>query len=580
MPRQKESDPKTMKMAKLVKPVKLAGSDPVRPRDVHRAKTPHPRALKHITVVVRSKASDAEIQAAVAKLARQMPAKRRHLTLREFDEQYAAREEDIRRVAGFYEGMGLRIVETDPRRRAVALAGTFKELERAFDTELSYYDHDGTSFRSHVGPLNVPRELAGTIEGVLGLDNRAINTRHLAMATRPAERSTIPHLVSGAYNFPEHEHARGQTIAILCLSGGFHRSDIARFFTQHGLVPPRVSVVNVFNARNRPVWRKDVAEFGKKFASGNMKGLQAMPNARDILWTIEATMDVELAGTFAPGAHIVVYFASNTERGRFAAFTRAMADGKHRPSVFSCSWGAEEKDIPVQVLRVMDKTYQLAALLGITICASSGDSGRTGVNFPASSPHVLGCGGTHLHLSSDGKYESVWNEDLGELAMSTSGGFSNAFERPSWQPASLGGRKTGRGVPDVAAKADLATGYEILAGGCPISMGGTSAAAPLWAGLIARMNQALKTRVGFLTPLLYGRGFASALHDITVGNNGRYKAMPGWDPCTGHGTPDGKGLLAALGWKGKADSAKEKRKAKSPARGRGKRRAIGARSQA
>ena len=283
------------------------------------------------------------------------------------------------------------------------------------------------------------------------------------------------------------------------------------------------------------------------------------------MWTIEATMDVELAAAFAPGAHIVVYFAPNNERGRFSGLSRALADAVHRPSVFSYSWGAPEDSMARQVLRVMDRCYQLAALRGVTICVSSGDSGRTGVNFPASSPHVLACGGTHLHIDNGAVRETVWNEQHGSMQMSSSGGFSRVFARPSWQPASLAekcGAKSGRGVPDVAAKADLATGYEIVAGNHTIPMGGTSAAAPLWAGLIARLNQKLKTRVGYLTPLLYARRFAHTTHDITAGNNGPHNAMPGWDPCTGNGTPDGKALLAALaGAKSKRPRAKRARAA-------------------
>jgi kumamolisin len=547
MSRQTDSRPKTMRMATLTRPVILKDSEPIHPRGARRViRTPHPHALKHVTVVVRSKASDAEIRAAVAKLARRLPAQRPRLTYREFDKQYASRAEDILRVAHFYESMGLQIIETSRRRCAVALAGTFAQLSRAFDTELSYYDHPHGAFRSHVGPLSVPRELAGTIEGVLGLDNRAVGTRHMAMALRPVECGTIPYKVTGAYEFPEETHARGQTVAILCLGGGFHRSDIHAYFARHRLTPPRVSVVEVFNARNRPAPRPAIVAFATAFERGDAERMKQTPHAQNVMWTVEATMDVQLAGTFAPGARIVVYFASNTDRGRFSAFSRAIADDALRPSVFSCSWGSPEDSTPKQVLRVMDRTYQLAALLGITICASSGDSGRTGVNFPASSPYVLACGGTHLRVESGGRGETVWNEHLGGLAMSTSGGFSRNFSRPSWQPASLGGRKTGRGVPDVAAKADLATGYEIVAGGRSFPMGGTSAAAPLWAGLIARINRALKTRVGYLTPLLYTRRFARATRDINKGNNGRYKAASGWDPCTGLGVPRGKALLAAL----------------------------------
>jgi kumamolisin len=207
----------------------------------------------------------------------------------------------------------------------------------------------------------------------------------------------------------------------------------------------------------------------------------------------------------------------------------------------------------------MDQAFQSAAAVGMTICCASGDDGsrdqvndgRAHVDFPASSPHVLGCGGTQL-LETGGAIDSeiAWNDG----SHATGGGVSDVFDPPEFQAASgvpvsvnPGGR-AGRGVPDVAGDADPMTGYQILVDGQLLVAGGTSAAAPLWAGLLALVNEQLAEPVGYLNPLLYEQLAieADALGDVTGGGNGAYQAGRGWDACTGLGTPRGENLLAAL----------------------------------
>jgi kumamolisin len=167
------------------------------------------------------------------------------------------------------------------------------------------------------------------------------------------------------------------------------------------------------------------------------------------------------------------------------------------------------------------------------------------VDFPASSPNVLGCGGTELFASGATiSSETVWNEGTNSA---TGGGVSSTFPLPDYQknvklPAAF------RGVPDVAGDADPNSGYQVRVDGQDMVIGGTSAVAPLWAGLIALINQKLGIPVGFLNPLLYGSLSGKNLfNDITSGNNGAYAAGPGWDACTGWGSPDGSKLLKALG---------------------------------
>jgi kumamolisin len=209
----------------------------------------------------------------------------------------------------------------------------------------------------------------------------------------------------------------------------------------------------------------------------------------------------------------------------------------------------------------MNYAFQSAGALGITICTAAGDQGftdgvpgnRANTDFPASSPFVLACGGTRLE-SSGGKVsaESVWNDSP---SSATGGGVSDVFDLPPYQtdanvPASVNpGHGTGRGVPDVAGDADPNTGYRIRVHGQDAVIGGTSAVAPLWAALLALINQKLGSPLGFVNALLYGQGATGGgFNDIVDGNNGAggYKAGPGWDACTGLGTPDGTTLSEVI----------------------------------
>jgi kumamolisin len=283
-------------------------------------------------------------------------------------------------------------------------------------------------------------------------------------------------------------------------------------------------------------------------------------------------LDIEVAASLAPEAKIVVYFAQFTEQGWVQAITTAIHDRQHRPSVLSISWGfTEGQDIwTSQAVRAVNQAFQSAALLGVTVCCASGDDGsedqladgHAHVDFPASSPYVLACGGTSLHLSGQAVTgESVWNDGPRTSGGGAGGGgISSMNAVPPWQhghvPQSVNpGHRSGRGVPDVAGNADGNSGYTILVDGqVATNVGGTSAVAPLWAGLIARINQGLGKPVGYLNPLLYGKlSQTGAFHDITVGNNdptngliGGYAAGAGWDPCTGWGSPDGTLLLEVL----------------------------------
>jgi kumamolisin len=235
-------------------------------------------------------------------------------------------------------------------------------------------------------------------------------------------------------------------------------------------------------------------------------------------------------------------------------------------------------------MTALDAACQSAAALGITITVAAGDNGSTDgltdgknhVDFPASSPHVLACGGTKLEASGSSiSSEVVWNE-LTNNEGATGGGVSNFFPLPSWQanasvpaPTTNGG---GRGVPDVSGDADPSTGYIIRVDGKNMVIGGTSAVAPLWAGLIAVANSQNGTSAGFIQPAIYAAKGKAAFNDITSGTNFSgsptgFTAGPGWDACTGLGSPIGTKLVSVVNPSGSA-SSKKKKKTKLVARNR------------
>jgi len=273
-------------------------------------------------------------------------------------------------------------------------------------------------------------------------------------------------------------------------------------------------------------------------------------------------LDIEVTGSIAPGAKIVVYFAENTDAGFLNAITTAIHDSSNNPSVLSISWGGPESSWTQQAMTSMDEAFQSAGTMGVTVCVAAGDGGSTDgvddglnhVDFPASSSNVLACGGTRLVAAGSSiTSETVWNE-LASDEGATGGGISDVFPLPTWQsgagvPVSANPSKNaGRGVPDVAGNADPTTGYVTLVDGQSGVIGGTSAVAPLWAGLLALVNQSVGKPVGFVNPLLYQKAVAPGdCRDITSGNNGAYSAAIGWDACTGLGSPIGTEVATVLG---------------------------------
>jgi kumamolisin len=287
-------------------------------------------------------------------------------------------------------------------------------------------------------------------------------------------------------------------------------------------------------------------------------------------------LDVEVVAGACPAANIVVYFSSFDESGWVNVIDTAVHDEQNPLSVLSISWGYAE-DAPgawsSAALDAINDTLKTAALLGVTICVAAGDDGsddqvgdgHAHVDFPSSSPYVLAVGGTTLKRSASGAVtETAWKDGDGlrqDNGGSTGGGVSTYFPRPDWQTVTIKsvnpGAIDGRIVPDVAADASANTGYWVVVDGQGGASGGTSASAPLWASLIARINASLGTPVGYLNPLLFQQGASgqtigtSGFRDIVSGDNstasiGGYNAGAGYDAVTGWGVPVGTALLDGL----------------------------------
>jgi len=471
----------------------------------------------------------------------------KHMSRAEYENTHGADPADLNQIKKFAQEFGLKVHETGTElaRRTVVLSGTVSNLQKAFNVELKEYSHPKGNFRGRVGAVSVPAEYADIIQGVFGLDNRPQAEPHFRRLAEPekhkhktptATTSHDPNEVAQIYDYPPGD-GTDQCIGLIELGGGFQLDDLSKYFSSLNLKPPQVISVSVDGGKNSP----------------------STPDSADG----EVMLDIEVAGAIAPAAKIVVYFAPNTDQGFLDAITTAVHDSTNQPSVISISWGSAESNWTTQAMTNFNDAFQSAAAMGVTVCVASGDNGSSdGVNdgnnhvdFPASSPFALGCGGTTLQ-ASNGQIikEAVWN-DL-PSGGAGGGGVSDVFPLPAWQdgfdvpaPTVHGG---GRGVPDVSGDADPNTGYNILVDGETAVFGGTSAVAPLWAGLVARINQQMGKQqsgktIGFLNPLIYAQAVeASGFHDITEGNNGTFNAAEGWDPCTGLGSPDGARLEAVL----------------------------------
>lgn len=431
-------------------------------------------------------------------LAATPPLQRTYADRKTLARQTGADPADVEVLRAYCKGFGIEVVES--HWRSVVISGPIDRLIEAFGATVGIFaDESGRRFRHRSQALHVPAHVAALVRGVFGL-HQWPRSRKLGALQRHATPLRAADVAS-RYRFPDAD-GTGETIGVVQLRGVFNQSDFDRCMSAQGLAPAPPIVKRVDNAAV----------------------------AHEIATTkdLEAALDVQLISSLAPGARIVVYEAPDDERGFLDAVRDALFDETYAPSVLSISYGYPEQLWTPAALDVLDELGTVAALAGVSVFCSSGDNGaeldREGkphVLAPASGAFAIGCGATVI--PSGGGDEQPWEN--------TGGGFSAHVEIPAWQDAAKAlsaqnGVPPGRGVPDVAAQED--PGYYVIMDGVELAMGGTSAVAPVYAALAARIDQRLGVAIGAFAPLLYARSGA------------------GWNPRTGLGVPDGVAMEALL----------------------------------
>jgi kumamolisin len=551
--------------------VELEGSARSAPEEAEDQGAVEDGAQLSVTVYLRPN-PDAQKPFDVVEEALKPPSQRRYLSADEARQVYGASDADIEAVKAFAASQGLEVERVNQAARSVKLSGTAAAIRSAFGVELRRYSAHGVTYRSYTGHVQVPADLESVVQAVVGLDNRPLGRGRLRFADDQLQAAIrqgrasgalpantyLPPQVGALYQFPDHD-AGGQTVAVFAFNGpigegeqsapgGYDATILDQYFTQNlGLTPPTITDVTVQGPGNDP-------------------GDGSNPNDS----SPEVYLDLSIVGSLATGAKIVMYFTEFTEQGWVDGLSEATTDTTNNPSVISISYGNPESGTDSAwtsaAVKQVNISLEAAASRGMSVTVAAGDDGASDgessgvhVDFPASSPWVLACGGTRLEASGDTiSSEVVWNDQTTNPQTSygaTGGGVSVVFPLPSWQtnagvPPVAGTSTTGRGVPDVSALADPETPFVVAQPGGPAGVGGTSAAAPLWASLLARYNASLSARVGFLNPRLYTLP-AGTLRDIVSGNNKApggpgYDAGPGWDACTGFGSPGGSSLLSGL----------------------------------
>ncbi|WER50527.1 S53 family peptidase [Cupriavidus sp. WKF15] len=499
-----------------------------------------------LTVKVRSRGNLAELAEEIKKISAQPLKERTYMSREDLARTYGANADDLDKVELYANKHHLRVAERDEGTRRVVLKGTLRDALSAFRADVQMYQHASGVYRGRRGEILLPAELKDLVTGIFGFDTRP---KHRAprrsMPTSSAAATSLGEFASvfaDRYKFPTTSGSTkldgaGQCIALIELGGGYSHNDLKIFFSDAGVPMPEVVAVSVDHGVNHPT------------PHGQADG--------------EVMLDIEVAGVAAPGAKLAVYFAPNSDSGFQDAIRAAVHDNARTPSVVSISWGEPDDFLTQQSIEAYSEIFAAAAVLGVTVCAASGDHGVADldaahwdkgihVNHPASDPMVLCCGGTQI----DSNVDVVWNDGtrfdvqvFGGGGWAGGGGISTVFGVPDYQTGLkiLGKPIAGRGCPDIAMTAD---NYRTRVQGLDAPSGGTSAVTPLAACLIAKLNQAYGKNLGFVNPKLYQN--PQAFTDVKVGTNGikqtieGYPATVGWDACTGLGTPIGSTLLQVL----------------------------------
>ena len=533
--------------------VQIFGSDRNLGNNVLLGDLSDPKEIVTVTIIVKRKHNTVPIKN-LADFQGQKMSDRKVYSHEEFKNAHGSAQGDIDVVVEFAKSKELDILETNLARRSVIVCGSAAQISKAFAVELRQ-STEHKKFRSYSGFIHLPTNVAEVIEQVIGLDNRPVPARH-ATADPTGTSALTPQRVAQLYNFPAGK-GTGETIGIYEMqvgdpdnpqNPGYAAADLQ--LTMNGFggglavpVPIDISVDNQVN-------------------TGVSDG--------------ETVLDITVSASIAQGATIAVYFTGSTVQNILHALQRMIhpGNGDPVPTVISISYGWSPDDdtsyITTGEYAQLSSLFQDAAHLPITVLVSTGDTGaqyggtQAQASYPATDPWVLACGGTTIgNINFPAFDEYVWNDTFGTNSGATGGGISanQLFPVPAYQygytiPVRNITGLPGRGIPDVAGNASPNSGYPLfLQGAAQGAYGGTSAVAPLYAGLIAVINGYLQGhKVGFLNPTLYTPG-NNVCRDISSppgpvdnsfgGVNG-YPCVTGWDACTGLGVIDGAKLLASL----------------------------------
>ena len=535
----------------------LKGSEHPHPASHKRLKPTRGSEEVTLTLLLRRKVGPAVAQAGrVAAGASSRP------TREAFASERGADPKELADVAAFARDAGLQVLQSDIARRSVIVRGTADAVNKAFNVQLHDYAYERGTYRSHEGPVNLPSTIAPYVEAVVGLTNRQVHAQHFSTVKRrgvgdpPNTQPLTPIQVANLYGFPTGDGS-GQTIGLYEMQtndgpAGYAISDIAATMAALGGLPmPHIIDVPVDNVQN----------------SGRSDG--------------ETGLDITVAGAIAPKATIAVYFAGGETQNIIHTLQMMIHPqaGEPTPSVISISygWGPDDEgtsNFSDSEFAQISGLFEDAATNKITVLVSSGDTGafvesatEAQTSYPASDIWVTACGGTTVgNVNGPSFDEYVWN-DIGAAGRgATGGGVSARFPVPPYQasasvPVRISTSQPGRGVPDIAGNASENSGYlQVINGSQPQPVGGTSAVAPLYAGLIARINTNLGRSAGFLNPILYtlpATTFgvvegAPGPANNSYGHVTGYPAGPGWDACTGLGSVRGQALQTALAGAGSA----------------------------
>ena len=476
------------------------------------------------------------------------------LTPQAFAAEFGPTPQDQQQVVDYLRNLGLNVSSVSPNGLLIDASATVAQAESAFRVQINNYQIGNNVFFANANPPTIPVSLSSLIVSVGGLDNSA-PMQPLYYLAGPKHKKVgmhsllVPHAqngykavdLAGAYDSNPLRQAgvqgNNQTVAIFELDG-YQSSDVTQYLQTYNLGTPNISNVMVDGADG---------------SAGQ--------------GAIEVELDIEVIAAMAPKASQIVYEGPNTTQGINDTYNKIVTD--NQAQVVTISWGECESHSGDAELQTLDNIFKQAAAQGMTVFAAAGDSGaydcndsNLAVDSPADDPYVTGVGGTNLHMSGSGYgTESVWSNpndtQRSPKGAGSGGGISSLFSQPAWQkgPGVQNQYANGnREVPDVSADADPATGYSVYctvtiagcqAGGWMV-VGGTSAAAPLWAGSVAVMNEYLQnqgqSRIGFANPALYALQNAqqpfAPFHDITSGDNLYYAATSGYDEASGWGSPD------------------------------------------